>query len=161
MNTQEILNAINLKLCDLKPDFKIYVKFQPQGFERPAFFCEHIRNMSPERLNKRVYKRRSIFQIIYFAPTDDYYSPDRLGLYDVADDILDAFSDGYIEVSDRAPYISADVSEITGKEAYITVSIEYTERTVGAQLEITDTENADKVEEIILNERGFKGDSSD
>ena len=161
MTIRDILDAINLKLCELYEDFKIYVKFQAQGFQRPAFFCEFIRDMAPERLNKSTYLRRLIFQLIYFAPTDDYYRPDRLGLYDISDNILDAFSDGYILVLARAPMIDISLSEVNGREAYFTVQVSYAERTAGARLAIADEAKTDRVEEIILNERGFESDSSD
>lgn len=132
MRTSDILDSLNIVLAELKPDFKIYVRFQPQGLSRPALFCEHIRSTSPSRLCRKVYGRRSVFQIVYFAPTDDFYRPDRLGLYDVADDIVEALSDGFITVGDRAPRVTAETAEVNGREAFITVSVDYTEKTAGA-----------------------------
>lgn len=151
MTVKEITDAINLRLLECRKDFTVYVDFQPQEVKRPAFALEYIRCTGRKRMTCGTYMSTELFQITYFAPTDSYYRPDRMGLYDVTEDVLKEFDNGYIKVADRAPKINAYMAEVSGTEAFTEITVERTERTGEAERKRKAEEEAEKMGVVELD----------
>lgn len=150
ISTNDIIKAVNRELYAVKPTFTFYTDFFPQEFSRPAVRIELVR-VSPARLlNKNIFQKTVYLTVTYYGPANEYYKADKTGLYDVADEFINIFAAGKLNVGGRYLNIAASTGGENDDEIFIDLQLEYTEAA---------NEAAGEYEKMAVLNLKLKGDS--
>ena len=124
ITTNQIVDAINLRLVELYPDWTVYVNRCPKKFERHSFLIESVKSSS-DSASRKVVKVNAYFTITCFELVDDYRNSEDGALLDVQDAVINLFRLGHIKVGNRAIKVEASTGGADFDQAYVDLQLEY------------------------------------
>jgi hypothetical protein len=116
-----ILNVLKTEF----PTVPIYINQMPEQFKRPSFFIMLVLS-NDDTLNKKHYKMKATWQIVYFGAQDSFGNKDTFSQYTMLDSLKSLFMDDLIITApDKTIFdiVSVDGS-IRESEVYMTVGLE-------------------------------------
>lgn len=127
ISTNDIITAVCREFHAIRPSFTFYTDFFPKDFERPSVLITLVKISPAKLLNKSIFEKTVYLSATYFGNTNEYYRADKSGLYDVTDDFINCFNSGKLLCKDRYLDISASSGGDDAGEAYINLTLQYTE----------------------------------
>lgn len=119
----DIINAVCDKLAGVYIDNPIYIT-DSQEFKRPSFYVyTNLSNKTPA--NNFINKNNIDINIMYFAPLDDYNTPDIENGFIVLEQLDNLFLDNKLKVNDRYLTITKSTSGNYKNEIYYQITLEY------------------------------------
>ena len=128
------LDAISAVLAAKWPGRFCYVDVLKKDFKRPSFFVERLR-VRTTPLTRNVTSYSVDLSITCFVTTDDYNQQSQLDLLALQDEVLALFSSGTLPVGDRSLCITALSGGSLPGEAFVDLTVEYTDDTPREQVE--------------------------
>lgn len=128
IKASEVVKAVQERLHELLPDVKYYMNYIPKEFQRPSIAVIRGGMQHYTALSCSVVSWDIDITLIYYAPTNEFYRTDRLGVYDVQDMILNEFAPKKkLRLGDR--YLTVEVSAGGEDEtaAYINMNVMVTD----------------------------------
>ena len=122
----DVMSAIKALIEGVKPKKTVYLNNLPRGFTRPSFLLEQI-SRSETDLCKSLRNVRIDYAVTIFTTVDEYNIADQSALIAAQNGVMALFANGYITVGDRAPHVVATNGGLNPGEAYVDVTVEYTE----------------------------------
>ena len=138
------------------PDFEYLTEFLEEDMERPSLFCEFVKLLSQKRMCKSVLKKSEMYQLTYFAPTDEYGKARKSDINEVLSKILDVFSDGVLECEGRFYTVTAYSGGAGESEGFIDLTVDRTEYTGAGEGYRQKEREGEKMKRIILKQGGEK-----
>lgn len=124
MNIFDILNAICEAVAAQFKTAPIYINNIAKGFERPSFLVKST-NFTDTDMTNGSFRRHSSFQIVYFAPKNEYDEVDGEMQYAAYIALSQIFQGQAFEVEDRFIKITQVQGAPRDAEVYLTVTFDY------------------------------------
>lgn len=148
MKIKDITLAINKCLAEnLDKSVVFYVDKVPKDFARPSVFIKFVRIKTERKTITQVEKELD-FTVTYFGTVDEYYNTKKLGLYDVLDSIMDAFSAEVLDVGGRHISIKPSFGGENDGEIYVDLKTVFQ---TDVKNNIIDNDEYENMKELYLN----------
>lgn len=125
MNIVDILNSMCENIAEQFDSCPIYIQDCPESFKRPSFYIKLIGHNDTDATYDTMQRLMS-FQIVYFAPRDDYNSVDTISQLVSYETLISIFQVKSLQVKNRYLKIDSIDGGMKDAEVYMTLRLDYT-----------------------------------
>ena len=120
----DLFTSINKLLISLFRSHTVYTQSCPKDFKRPSFLIEYVKTTQSD-VNRFTIEKTAYFTITGFTKIDSYYRSEPSELISMKENVLELFSDGYVQVGDRSIKVKSSSGGMDTDRIYIELQFEY------------------------------------